>query len=162
MPCDYYITRHNPCQELANTCRQSTCPNSSRSLAIIFFSKREIYDCEMPILANAPFLRRVVDNIVSNIRKYADKTEPILVSMRRENGRFVFESINTVGEKKGNAESSGIGLKSCERILESHGGTFVSEMRGDAFAVLLSIPISEAEGENSDGQTGSYDRALDE
>jgi len=119
-------------------------------------------DCEMPILANAPFLRRVVDNIVSNIRKYADKTEPVLVSMRRENGRFVFESINTVGEKKGNAESSGIGLKSCERILESHGGTFVSEMRGDAFAVLLSIPISEAEGENSDGQTGSYDRALDE
>lgn len=109
-------------------------------------------DCEMPIRANAPFLRRVIDNIVSNIRKYADKSEPVFVSMRKENGKFVFESVNTVGEKTGNAESSGIGLKSCEKILDSHEGTFVTEMRGNAFTVRLSIPIAEAEGEISDGQ----------
>lgn len=110
-------------------------------------------DCEMPIQANAPFLRRVIDNIVSNIRKYADKSEPVLVSMRKENGKFVFETFNTVGEKNGDAESSGIGLKSCEKIIESHGGSFVSETKDGIFAVSLSIPIAEAEGENEDGQT---------
>ena len=109
-------------------------------------------DCEMPIQANVPFLRRVIDNIVSNIRKYADKEEPVLVSMREENGRFVFEAVNTVGEKKGNAESSGIGLKSCEKILESHGGKFISEMRDNCFTAMMSIPIMKTEGVDSHGQ----------
>ncbi|MBR7160814.1 MAG: HAMP domain-containing histidine kinase, partial [Clostridia bacterium] len=92
---------------------------------------------EMPIRANAPFLRRVIDNIVSNIRKYADISEPVLVSLKEENGLFVFQTMNAVLEKKGNAESSGIGLKSCEKILKSHAGAFSYEEKNEVYTTRL-------------------------
>lgn len=117
---------------------------------------------EMPVCANVPFLRRVVDNIVSNIRKYADKSEPVLISMRSENGSFVFEAINAAEEKGRNAESSGIGLKSCEKILQSHSGAFCAGMSNGYFVVSMSIPIVKTEGEDSDGQARSDDSANDE
>ncbi len=110
-------------------------------------------ECEMPIRANHPFLRRVIDNIVSNIRKYADKAEPVLVEMRKDNANFVFQAVNTASDERKSGESSGIGLKSCEKILESHFGTFVSEMRDKCFTAKLSIPIVMTEGEGSDGET---------
>ena len=119
-------------------------------------------ESEMLIEANVPFLRRVVDNIVSNIRKYADKAEPVLVSMRKEQGGFVFETVNAVGEKRESAESSGIGLKSCEKILSRHGGVFSAGVSDGMFTVSLSVPIVNMEGEDSFGQAGSDDGAHDE
>lgn len=119
-------------------------------------------ECEMPIQANVSFLRRVMDNIVSNIRKYADPSEPVFVTMRKDNGRFVFEAINTVGTKADKAESSGIGMKSCEKILESHGGSFSAELQDKTFTVVFSIPIATAEGVDSDGQARPDNGANDE
>ena len=110
-------------------------------------------DREAMIHANISFIRRVMDNIVSNIRKYADKEEIVLVTMRRSDTHFIFETANTVGEMRQAAESSGIGLASCKKILESHKGTFTYLKRNGRFTVSMSIPIIDSEGADSIGQT---------
>ena len=97
--------------------------------------------------ANVSFLRRVFDNIVSNIRKYADKDEPVICNMGVRDMFFTVEVINSVGVAAPKAESSGIGLASCRKIAQSHGGSFVSEERDGRFVMRLSIPAASAEAE---------------
>ena len=97
--------------------------------------------------ANVSFLRRVFDNIVSNIRKYADKDEPVICNMGVRDMFFTVEVINSVGIAAPKAESSGIGLASCRKIAQSHGGSFVSEERDGRFVMRLSIPAASAEAE---------------
>lgn len=110
-------------------------------------------ESECTVSANVSLIRRVMDNIVSNIRKYADKEEPVFVTLRQNATHFIFETVNAVGEKRQAAESSGIGLASCRKILESHMGTFEAVNKDGQFTVSLSIPKIDTEGVNTIGQT---------
>lgn len=93
--------------------------------------------------ANAAFLRRVMDNLVSNIRKYADKAFPVTVTMGRDGAGYYFQVENAVALQMPRAESSGIGLASCKKIMESHSGTFESGRRANGYVSRLSLPVSD-------------------
>lgn len=91
---------------------------------------------------NVPFLRRVFDNIVSNVRKYADPGEPVLVSMGAEGENYAFRVQNAVADAQPRGESSGIGLASCRKIMEKHGGTFETRRTDGQFECRLTLPIA--------------------
>ena len=74
------------------------------------------------VKTDAPKLMRVVDNIFSNITKYADKSKPVFVGGRVEGDNCIIEVKNQKAEGKSEVESNGIGLKTCERL-----ATFVAE-----------------------------------
>ncbi len=90
---------------------------------------------------DAPKLMRVVDNIFSNVTKYADKSKPVFVGGRVEQDLCIIEIKNQKPREKSEAESNGIGLKTCERLASFVAENFeVSETDTD-FTVKLTIKI---------------------
>lgn len=105
---------------------------------------------DLYVLTDAPKTLRIVDNIFSNITKYADSEEFVTVSIERtsaENNddeqKLVITVINKIAESP-SAESNRIGLKTCERLAEAIGLGFSAEKMGDRFTVKLSFPAKFA------------------
>ena len=95
------------------------------------------------IRTDAPNLMRIVDNVFSNLRKYADKDKPIVFSLRVADGRITFECKNSIREDTDGAESNGIGLKTCVRLASLIAEKFEYFQEGDSFVCRLSILINE-------------------
>lgn len=72
-------------------------------------------------------LRRVFDNIFSNIKKYADKKQviDIWVTMEKESLIIVLE--NVIEECLDVSESTHIGVKICRKVMETLGGQYENE-----------------------------------
>ncbi len=102
----------------------------------------DISDNSCSVDVNVPFMRRVFDNIVSNIRKYADPAAPICIKMglSSDGKTFEYEARNAIADRPSVGESSGIGLASCKKIMESHSGEFTYETVNGEFVSRLSLP----------------------
>ena len=87
------------------------------------------------------FMQRVLDNILSNIRKYANPLMPVHVNVLEENGFFVIRFENGVLENDVNTERTGVGLKTCEKIMQEHGGALITRLEGNSFITKLILPI---------------------
>ena len=70
------------------------------------------------IVTDAPKLMRVVDNIFSNIYKYAESTSPVSFSADLTGGVLKITVQNAVKTVSG-AESNGVGLRTCSKICEA-------------------------------------------
>jgi signal transduction histidine kinase len=78
----------------------------------------------LQVLTDAPKVMRVIDNLFSNIYKYADKEKRITVAVGVARGKLNVAIKNYVLEDQSKAESNGVGLKTCKKICESLGMTF--------------------------------------
>lgn len=74
------------------------------------------------VFTDAPNLMRIVDNVFSNLVKYADPDQPILFRMHSDGKRITLTCENSIKQNTEGAESNGIGLKTCMRL-----GSLVSE-----------------------------------
>lgn len=92
--------------------------------------------------------RRVFDNLFANILKYADKAEPILIGYSVTNGKVEIELANTVSRNPLSAESTGIGMKTCQSIIEQHNGTLTVTRQKDSYAVRITMNVQEAPHEH--------------
>lgn len=95
-------------------------------------------DCA--IEADPQYLKRVMDNLVSNIKKYADKTAPVLFLCQLEGGELSLCVSNTIARSAPRAESTKIGLRTCIKILQHMGGSFVTRSDEEHFAAELRLP----------------------
>lgn len=92
-------------------------------------------------MINVKYMQRVLNNLISNLGKYADKEKPIEVSANIEQQFMVLRLRNAVSEDLESHESTKIGLITCERIMRLHHGEFQKfEMEGE-FTVKLVIPM---------------------
>ena len=89
------------------------------------------------------FLKRVLDNLVSNIKKYADAAKPVEVVSEYEGGRLTLRVTNAVATLYARKESTKIGLRTCEKILSALGGAFSTESGGERFTAILTLPAEE-------------------
>lgn len=83
------------------------------------------------------YLARVMDNVISNIIKYADLQEPVTVQSVQEGktvGFFFENAVRRGGEK---AESTGIGIQSINNMLRKMGGSCRVQLEGNRFRTLL-------------------------
>lgn len=90
---------------------------------------RVVLDCEGVV--------RVMDNLTSNLLKYADPGVPVNIALVEREDWVGVRIVNALGPLPDGAESSGVGLASASRIMEQMGGRLEREETGDGFQVTL-------------------------
>lgn len=88
------------------------------------------------LLAHPDALRRVMDNVFSNLHKYADPQKPIDISTHSENGKYAL-SIQSASGLTENVRSTGLGLGICQNLMSNMQGNFAAMQREDHFVYRM-------------------------
>lgn len=90
---------------------------------------------------NLVSIRRVFDNIFSNIQKYANPTQPIKISYYMEQSMFHLLVQNAVRKVNKKNDSNEIGLVSCQKMIQQHNGTLTVVDNEQLFTLHITLPI---------------------
>lgn len=83
------------------------------------------------------YLARVMDNVASNIVKYADPGDPVTVRTVREEKLVGFSFENALRREGEKAESTGIGIQSIGSMMRKMGGSCHVWQEGEQFRIEL-------------------------
>lgn len=86
-------------------------------------------------------MRRIFDNLYSNVCKYADDTRPVNILIEGQDGILKTYVSNYVKTQINRVESNRIGLKTCEKLVSAMGGQFKQNREGDMFSVEVALPL---------------------
>lgn len=86
-------------------------------------------------------IKRVFDNVFSNILKYADKSKPINIRYYIKDQNLIIIIQNKITKKLKSVSSTGIGLKTCTKIIEMHKGKLYAKKTNDAFTITIKLPV---------------------
>ncbi len=110
--------------------------------------KSEGYNTSLTVLINditvsvdVLVLKRVFDNVFSNIKKYADSAKPVVATVTKNGSMLNVKLINYIRDIDNPVESSKIGLRTCERLCKSLDIEFSYSEKKDKFTAELFIPI---------------------
>lgn len=105
-----------------------------------FKIEKEITISSVQLQLDLSMMKRMMDNICSNIQKYARKEQPIYlqISIEKGNLKIVFE--NEKKETNHEVESNKIGLKSVKKIIEIHQGQCFIQYLMDSFILIITFP----------------------
>ncbi len=107
-----------------------------------FSVQTEPLDVPCSVRTDVSLIKRVVDNLVSNITKYADPAEDVVISAELQEGFVLVRFSNVIAAPRpGAVESNRIGLRTCDAIMRLLEGSFRSSSEGDQFAAEFCIPI---------------------
>lgn len=92
------------------------------------------------IQINMDCITRIMDNIVSNIIKYADNTKPVKIYSIEEKNKigFIFENKILINKEKDN--STGIGINCIKNLVINMGGICLTEIKDDIFCIEIIFP----------------------
>lgn len=93
------------------------------------------------IRVNIELLRRVFDNLYSNLLKYADSAQPIEITCAKDKNQVRLSVVNRISSTRDRRESTNIGLNTCRKVIGQHGGTFSASETGGMFQVTISLPL---------------------
>lgn len=88
-----------------------------------------------------PYLSRVLDNIISNIVKYADKDKPVMIRHALSPNQFQLTFENTIYNDVQHIEGTQIGLRSAQRLVELMHGEMQTSIIDDTFSVGVKLPV---------------------
>ena len=94
---------------------------------------------------NIQDLRRIFDNLISNVERYADPVEPVFLQIIAKDGVLTLMQKNKIKEEMdGNtADSHKLGLQGIRRMAERHGGTLEIQDQEGSFQIQIQISFSE-------------------
>jgi signal transduction histidine kinase len=104
--------------------------------------RRSDFEGTCSITVDPLFLKRVLDNLLSNIKKYADPEKPVDVVSSLKDGVLTLRVSNAVAKLHTRKESTKIGLRTCEKIMRAMGGSFASENDGETFTAVMTLPAA--------------------
>ena len=93
------------------------------------------------LLVDLSHLRRVFENLFSNLRKYADPSSPVTIRVSDTKNRLVITMTNNILTGINRVESNRIGLKTCEKLLLAMGGGFRQSRTEDTFTAEVTLPL---------------------
>lgn len=84
---------------------------------------------------------RILDNITSNITRYADPGKAVRFACEERSGSVVMEFENAVGvSEESDAGGSGIGLQNVQELMQKQGGSVEIEQSENHFLIRLILP----------------------
>jgi signal transduction histidine kinase len=92
---------------------------------------------------DAQNLMRIVDNVFSNLAKYADIEKPITINVNLDADTLVLTFDNYVRKDTEGTESNKIGLKTCVRLASLVAEGFTYERLADRFVCRLYLRIMD-------------------
>ena len=105
-----------------------------------FDVERSEFTGECSLKTDPLYLKRVIDNLVSNAKKYADRSSPIRLSSERSDDLLTVSMKNQIARNGPRVESTKIGLRTCDKIMSSLGGDFRTETDSSCFTASFSLP----------------------
>ncbi len=100
---------------------------------------------ECTVVADAMYLKRVMDNLVSNAKKYAARAFPVVFVSELSGGDLSICVSNTIARGVSRVESTRIGLRTCQKIMQAMGGRFETAADEERYAASLSLPADKGE-----------------
>lgn len=107
-----------------------------------FDVQRKVLESDCSITTDPLYLKRVVDNLVSNVKKYSSMDKPVIIVAQLVNSNLSVCFSNNISRSMDRVESTKIGLRTCIKIMEHMGGTFVSKSDGDHFSSEFILPCN--------------------
>ena len=107
-----------------------------------FRIEKEIDICSVDLQLDLSMMKRMINNICSNILKYAKKDKPIYLEISIKQGKIkiVFENEKKKDLQK--IESNKIGLKSVQKIVETHHGQLFIQDLPETFVLIITLPYN--------------------
>lgn len=105
-----------------------------------FIVHRLIEHRQVRLSVDLSMMKRLINNVCSNIYKYALKEKPVFVNVEMKQNQI---KIILSNEKRKNIElieSNQIGLKSVERIVKLHQGNIFIQNLENIFTIVIQIP----------------------
>ena len=93
-------------------------------------------------------LRRVFDNLFSNVRKYADPAHPVTITQRTDRDELTVTISNRINQNQTRVESNRIGLQTCHKLVAAMGGEFNQSRTKETFMVEVLLPLHMAGVDN--------------
>ncbi len=106
-----------------------------------FHFEFDLCDTPFNIEVNLISIRRVFDNIFSNIMKYADKSVPVKIISYVEKQLFFIDIENRINSKLKAVNGTGLGMKTCEKIIKEHNGKIAVTRTADIYSVHISLHL---------------------
>lgn len=100
----------------------------------------DISDKDAEISVDVQGMKRITDNVFTNIRKYSDKSKPIDVRVYVDARRVRIFFRNYISADSTKAESTHIGTLTCQKMAEEMNGSFVTSRRGKIYEATLTLP----------------------
>ncbi len=109
-----------------------------------FHTEMDMVWSEKCIQVHTEFLMRILDNITSNLLKYADPHVPIRIFSEHTaaGACLVFENVGQKPEKR--RDSTGIGLENVKKMMERMKGSCITEEKEGRFRIKLFFPYTES------------------
>ena len=121
------------------------------------------FEGNLSAMADSRLLWRVLDNLLSNVCKYAMAGSRVYIDLGRRENRVVLSMKNISrdqlnisadelmerfvrGDSSRHAEGSGLGLNIAKSLMELMGGTFSLSVDGDLFKAELTLRQAPEEG----------------
>ena len=104
-----------------------------------FEVEQQDFTGECSVVADPMYLKRVMDNLVSNAKKYADKTVPIVFRSELSDGVLSVRVSNAIARGVSRVESTKIGLRTCEKIMQAMGGSFETKIEDERYTAVFSL-----------------------
>ena len=87
-----------------------------------------------------PYIKRLIDNIHSNLLKYADPGAPVQIRIREEKNAVCLSVENRISSDTGDRDGTQIGLTNMRTMMEKMGGWCRVEQEEEVFRIRLGFP----------------------